>query len=392
MSPKSVHAHLQAAQDAVRAGKNAAAEKAFRKAIALAPGDPNLWGQLSDVLERLGRVHEAADAVAKAHELDPSNLIAPLRRAPLELRAGLLKRGWATYELTQHAFFKGDRPLPQPRWQGEPLAGKSILLTSDQGVGEQIMFASMLPDLIAAGATITLECEARLIPILARSFPGVRLVPWQTPQHPAVTDAAIDYRCIFGAAGRWLRPSFESFPRNSGYLKADAAKTAMLRARYTEAARGRPVIALCWHSAAVTYGNEKSIGVATLAPLLARDDVLWVNAQYGDARRQIDTARILTDEDVDPTGDLDAAAAQIAACDRVITVSSATAHLGGALGRPTWVMLSKQTGRHWYWYPERGANPWYPSAACFVQKTQDQWPDVIATVDRALTKSLRQAT
>lgn len=383
-NPRHAPAHFNLGLLALRHGDDVAAEGHFRAALALNPDEAGYWQQLSAALERQGRYVAAADAMARAGELKPDDPAITFMLTPLELRAGLWARGWITYDRMQRPFWNGERPLPQRKWNGEPLANRSILLTVDQGLGEQIMYASMLPDLLAQGARVVLECEPRLVPLLSRSFPGILCVPFQQPDHPAVADPTIDWRSVFGSIGRWLRPGFESFPRHGGYLIPDPARTASLRARYRALAGGKAIVGLAWHSSAVTMGAAKSLPFAALAPLLAHDDLYFVNAQYGEARRQADPARLHTDADVDPTGDIDAAAAQIAAVDRVLTVSSLTAHLGGALGKPTVVMLAKHVGRHWFWFPERDPNPWYPSVRALVQDVQGRWDDVVAAAGRAL--------
>ncbi|MCB2108296.1 MAG: tetratricopeptide repeat protein [Rhodobacteraceae bacterium] len=387
--PASPLPHLQLSMLALKGGDDETALTHVDEALARDRNAVKIWQQRAHVLEKLERPAEAASAIKEARARDPGNDQYPFMLAPLQFRAGDLTHAWQTYGLLQRPWWNGgDRPLPSPHWQGENLSGKTIVLGYDQGVGEQIMFASMVPDLISQGARVVLEVEARLVPLLQRSFPEVRVVPWQNPFHPAVTAPGVDFHCALGYAGRWLRPSFESFSHRKGYLKPDPDRVAHLRRRYLERAKGRRIAGLTWFSAAPIMGEEKSIPLPALESLLARDNIMWVNLQYGQARPTIDQSRVFTEDDVDPSGNLDDAAAQAAATDMIVTVSTVTAHIGGGLGKPAFVLLPKTKGRHWYWFPERDPNPWYPSVHSFVQVRQDHWSDVITAVDQALSKPL----
>ena len=256
------------------------------------------------------------------------------------------------------------------------------MLAYEQGLGEQIMFASHVPELLALGARLVLECEARLVPLLARSFPDVEVVAWQQPWSPSVKAADIDFHAAAGDSARWLRPGHPGAPVSAGYLKADPQRTAALRARYEALAGGRRIVGVSWHSAGVNYGTQKSMPLAALAPLFARPDIFCVSMQYGVAPAAIDG--LFFDPEIDVTADLEAAAAQAAAMDLVVTVSNTTAHLAAAVGRPVWLMLPKAAGRLWYWFSDQARHPWYTALRPFVQTRAGVWDDVVAKVTAEL--------
>lgn len=173
---------------------------------------------------------------------------------------------------------------------------------------------------------------------------------------------------------------------------ADSAATATQRARLDGLAGGRPRVGIAWRSANATYGRQKSLRLDDLAPLLSGRSIFWVDLQYGDtaAERAVLAAahgvELWHDDAVDPLADLDAAAAQIAALDLVITISNTAVHLAGALGVPTWLFLpAPGYGLLWYWQLGRADSPFYPSLRGFRQRDAAAgWAAVIDEVGLAL--------
>lgn len=174
----------------------------------------------------------------------------------------------------------------------------------------------------------------------------------------------------------------------SGFLQADADASAAYRGRLATQSGDRPCIGLSWRSSNVAYGAQKSLALADLAPLLrSRPDLFWIDLQYGDTAAERATAGVdlWRDPGIDPLLDLDAAASQFAALDLVISTSNTAAHLAGALGVPTWLLLpAPGFGLLWYWQLQRQDNPFYPSIRCFRQETPGDWSPAIAGLDAAL--------
>lgn len=176
----------------------------------------------------------------------------------------------------------------------------------------------------------------------------------------------------------------------SGFLTPDSDAVARQRRQLEARAAGRPLVGLSWRSRNAAYGQPKSLALTDLLPLLRRD-VFWVDVQYGDTaeeRAAVITAggpEIWRDPDIDPLQDLDAAAAQVAALDLVITSSNTAAHLAGALGVPTWLLLpAPGYGLLWYWFLDRSDSPFYPTLRCFRQSRPGNWADAVAAVAEAL--------
>ncbi len=391
VAPKTAVAHLNLGVVHVHRREEDAALACFRQALKLQPDRKDALLNLAGVYERTGRIEEAAQALGRLVTLVPADITANMARANVLFMLGRWDGAWRSYQARHGVFWGKGRELPGRAWRGEDVSDKTVLLSVEQGLGEQIMFASMVPEVARAAKHLVIECEPRLVALFTRSFPGVEVVPWTPEWHPRVRASDIDFHAGLGDPGLWLRGDFAKFPTHDGYLVPDAERTRDLRARYMSRANGKRIVGLAWHSAAVPFGPQKSVPPGALAPLLARDDIFWVNLQHGPARDDLDAALWTdsatdpaTDPTIDPAGDFDPLAAQIAALDGMVSASNGTAHLAAALGKPVSLMLPKVLGRHWYWFPERDQNPWYPSVRPFVQGRDGVWDDVIAGVTAAL--------
>jgi ADP-heptose:LPS heptosyltransferase len=238
----------------------------------------------------------------------------------------------------------------------------------------------MLPDLIARTPSIVFEAEPRLVPLFRRSFPAVKVIELQ----PGPYSGPVAAQVPLGDLGRFFRTGWDRFPtRDRGYLLADEARTRALRERLAD---GRTVIGLSWISKAPMGGAQKSARLADFAALLRLPGCRYVDLQYGDTRAERDAVeqqlgvRVERLPDIDNTNDIDGLAALMGACDAVVTVSNTTAHLAGALGRPTWVMVPHGHARIWYWFKDRALSPWYPRVHVRRQQPAQPWMDVVASL------------
>ena len=198
-----------------------------------------------------------------------------------------------------------------------------------------------------------------------------------------------------GDLGFWLRPERDGFPSRKNYLRADVKRRDILRTSYLDGSESI-LIGLSWFSRNPEMGWEKSIDLKDWLPLLEVPGVTFVDLQYGDTFAQRETLQkqtgieIIHDETVDQLADLDAFAAQVAAMDMVVSISNTTAHMAGALGVPTWVLLSEVP--LWRWFQDRTDSPWYPSVQLFRQRRSGGWPEVMGEVAAALREWLATKT
>lgn len=357
-----------------------AAISAFRQAIALDPDRAEAHANLGVALRAQGRHAEALTALGRALEIAPDDVRARLNLALVQLTVGDFAAGWTNYAVRWQVRGAGwDDAPPIGRWSGAPLNGGRVLLSAEQGIGDEAMFAGMLPSFLALGVLCVLSCDRRLMPLFARSFPGLPVV--ERHRLDGLPDDVVAWLPC-GDLPRLLWPDRAPEPA-AAYLKADPARTETLRRRYGD---GRPLVGIAWHSANPGSGKRRSLPPDVLAGLIAACDVRWVGLQYGaaadDARRN--GLDILVDPEIDPLADLDGFAAQVAAMDAVVTIDNSTAHFAGGLGVPTWVLLP--FAADWRWQAWRDDSQWYPRLRLIRQERPGDWA---SPVERAVAQVRR---
>ena len=367
----------------------------YRNALALRPGLAETHVNLGNVLRELGDVDGALAAFRRAIELKPDLAEAHVAESMTLLLQGNFAAGWPNFDLrwrTQDY----DTPMrtdPRPLWNGEPLASGRLLLWGEQGVGDEIMFAGLVPDLIRSGTPLALECDKRLAPLFARSFPGVPVIssPVVSFQDPAKDDdLQIAAHLPSGSLPHIFRASRQAFDATTApYLVCDPVGRERFRAQYED---GRPLIGLAWRTRNAKSGSKRSIDLATLAPLLENSRLKWISLQYGEhaaleSEAQAACAPVLIDRTVDQLENIDRFASQVAAMDLVIAIDNSAAHLAAALGVPTWLLLP--FAPDWRWMLETDSSPWYPTMRIFRQSQRGDWAAVVREVGLALQRDAR---
>ncbi|HEX6956554.1 MAG TPA: tetratricopeptide repeat protein [Ferrovibrio sp.] len=365
-----------------------AAAEHFRRALALQPRFAKAQKNLAYALSLAGEIEPARAAFERLFEIAPDYAEGHMDYGLFLLSIGEYAKGWKEYEQRWQfdRFDERDWSQGLPRWDGSPLQGRRLLLWGEQGIGDHILYGTMLPDAIRrAGGAVSIAVEKRLAPLFARSLAAgnVTVIERGAP-------AQADVQCPLGSLGHWLRQR----PEDCGagrYLKADAERSAAMRRRYAGlAGAGARIMGLSWRSVNWHIGEYKSLTLEQLLPILRRPGITWVSLQYGDVAAEIDDfARrhgisVHQDPEVDATHDLDGLAAQIAALDGVISTSNSTVHFAGALGVPCWVLLSSGRGRLWYWPRQGERTPWYGSVRLFRQTVLGDWAPVIERVNKEL--------
>jgi len=363
------------------------AAASFARALSFDPRYAHAHYNLGCVLRDQGRLDESLACIAKALEVHPDYPQAHFGLALTQLQAGDFAGGWSNYESRWRS---GDhdtpwRPYPQPLWNGEKLEQGRLLLWGEQGIGDEIQFAGLLPDVLRAGNRIVLDCDARLKPLLARSFPEIEVVSDLSPT--ACEELAAHLPT--GSLPVLFRKSEAAFATGlSPYLLADPAQMEGFRAQYSA---GQPLVGLAWRTKNQKSGFKRSIGLDSLAPLFALGGARWVSLQYGafealEEQAAAAHAPLVIDRSVDQFADIDRFAAQIAAMDLVITIDNSTAHLAGALGRPVFLLLPHAAD--WRWMQGRSDSPWYPTLRLFRQPSPGDWASVVEEVRAALAERL----
>lgn len=368
-------------------------ERMYRADLFKNADDFDAAKQLACVMRDTERLDEAGQLIAAwlAREADLKTIeVGQLREILSELQflENDFTAAWPNYHWRHQWRDRwGGEPV-QPEWQGEPLAGKSIFVYAEQGVGDQVMFMALMPVLLATGARVVLECDPRLVALFARSFPDVHCVPVEKPPVAATLDPDIDFHVAMGSLAGWLWQDFQAQPRQR-YIEADAARTAHLRETY-QAGDAVRLIGISWGSPLGKLGPVKSIALADMQALFALPGTRFVDLQYGDTQGEREAlarecgVQLVHDDNVDQWQDLDGFAAQIAAMDAVVSVSNSTAHMAGALGVPSCVLLSPAP--QWKWGGSGADSQWYENVRLIRRRLSQTPHDQIAETAEILAK------
>ncbi len=422
-------------------GHATTAIETLRSAIYQMPGESMLWNSLATVLAETGRVEESLVFYREAIKLDPAfprplhNLgyayshLGQLEHAlaayddALKLEndprdrmetehsrsicligMGQLEEGWRTYEIRNDPKFRAylHQVGNMTPWKGEPLDGKRILLTGEQGLGDEFMFANTIPDIQrAVGETgkLQIAVDPRLVSLFQRSFPRAEVGTYDDRKaaqqgsdkelrviHWAVKDGRPDYHAQMGSALQFLRNRLEDFPHEA-FLVADPERVAQYR-KQLEAIGPGPYVGICWRSMKMDQKRGKYYSTLDIwGPLLKVPGVTFVNVQYGDCAAELKRASELHGvtihriEDLDLKDDLDGAAALSSALDLVISAPTAAAATSGSVGTDTWFLTA---GRTW---PQLGTDefPWYAKSRVLSPEKFADWESLMPKVAETLS-------
>ncbi len=345
------------------------AERHIRAAIRLDPALVEAQASLGYVLTAQGRLAAAIAACEAALALDPLSAEAHWNLATALLLAGNYERGFREYEWhSRHRLFQAYwRNLPGQVWTGGSLAGKTLLVHAGQGLGDTIQLARYMPLLANRGARVMLACSASLLPFLSGQ-PGIFAAVSRAAPLPPY-DLWIDQMSL----PRLLDTRADTIPGHQAYLTAEPER----RRRWADRLRGR-TIGFAWAGNPAHANDRRRSLPPELARMLAGPDMVGLQvgprAEDCDGTPLLDVSSALTD--------YAETAALIAQLDLVITVDTSVAHLAGALGVATWLLLP--AAPDWRWILGRDDTPWYGSLRLFRQQTAGDWHPVIEHVRRGL--------
>ncbi|HEY1648868.1 MAG TPA: tetratricopeptide repeat-containing glycosyltransferase family protein [Terracidiphilus sp.] len=374
-------------------GKIVEAGVCYQRALLLKPDSAEIYVNLGNIFRAQGQLDSSLACYRRATALSPALADAAAAESAVLLLKGDFAAGWPGSE---HRWQTSDhttppRDYPWPRWKGGPLASGRLLIWGEQGIGDEIMFAGLIPDILSdlacSGNRCILDCDPRLQPLFARSFPAIDVVTGFKPAtHPELqAESNVAAHLPSGSLPGLFRASSAAFAATtSPYLKPDPVQKARFRTRYAD---GRKLVGLAWYTSNKKTGRARSVDLSLFAPLFAAPGIRWISLQYGDhdaleKQAAAANAPILIDREVDQLTSIDRFAAQVAAMDLVITIDNSTAHLTGALAVPTWVLLP--FAPDWRWQLDREDSPWYPSVHLFRQPQIGDWPSVVARVEDTL--------
>jgi tetratricopeptide (TPR) repeat protein len=369
------------------------AEELLRRVVEIVPGSAGANTNLAVVLAQCGRFDESAVHHDRAMEIDPDNIPFIANRAYARLTAGDIPGGWDDWERAIEDGPRGkERTFSVPRWQGEDVSASRVMVYREQGIGDEILFASCIPDLVAASGHTVVECSSRLTSLFARSFPNATVrnqtIDFQGNEHLSEPD--FDAAVPMGSLPKFFRPTVAEFPlQRRSFLVADPALVASWRERL--ASTPAPRVGISWRSKLMTAERRlEYTRLAEWARIFEIPGVSFFNLQYDDCERELADAErrfgvtIHRDDDVDYMNDFENIAALMANLDLVLAPRNAVAMLAGALGVPTVMM-----GNRWDWSDlGTDTSPWFPSVTLVYRELGQEWDEVLvhaASRVRALT-------
>ncbi len=338
-------------------------------------------------LSEAGRVEQALAAYGQALAAEPHNPLGHHYRSFALLALGDFEEGWAEHEwrLRHTEFSRPEMLKVAPLWKGEDLAGKKVLLYSEQGHGDAIQFVRYAPLVAARGGQVTLLVHGALRRLFAANFPDMDVTDNMAMR------SGFDYQAPLMSLAHILGTTDESLiPRDMPYLVADDERIAKWRARLGD--NGFKV-GISWQGNP-EYPNDRlrSIPLARYAPLAAVPDVRLISLQSFIGLDQLANlpegmkVETLGEEIVNNPDGFREVAAVMANLDLMIMSDTGPAHLAGALGRPVWVALRERPD--WRWMVERSDSPWYPTMRLFRQKTPGDWDGVFTEIAAALADEM----
>jgi len=379
------------------------AKYAFETALLLNPHMQEAKSSLSAVLYRQNQAATAAallEELISKHQTTDRMRLSQLKwnAALIQLRLGNLQKGWSYYEEGLKPEVQGvkvrhpHRTFLVPRWTPQTPVGRTVLVWREQGIGDDVIFMTCLQDLIDAGYKPLVECDARMIDLIQRSFPSITtreaIYRVEYPHDSPYDD--FDCHLPMGSLMHYFRPDLDSFHNKSGdYLEVELAKKAIWSKELEKIRNGKKLVGITWRGGLTdAVGQMKYSKLMDWAPLLSSEEFVFVNLQFGECEQELQEVEsalgihIHRWSDLDLKNDLDDVCALISCLDDVVTVSSAVWTFSAALGARTSLLLSAP---HWTMFNQNHI-PFFSSVTCFCADNNTNMVSVLPQIKHHLLR------
>ncbi len=350
------------------------AKSTLLEAIEVNPSNYSAHYHLGNTFASLGKHKDAATQFEKSIQLMPELPEAQYNLGLANLALGNYKKGYELYSWrwSINQYKKDLLPFPYPVWDGAYKAKLKLLIWDEQGIGDSIFFSQALQEIVKTEMNLTLLCENRLIPIIKRSFPSICVYPKPKKIDPSMFppnqyDAQIPIGDLIYYTSNYLTEK-----RPEPYFIPNNEISHQIKKNYPHQTK----IGISWHTKATLNGDLRSIPLSLWSPVFkAFPEICWVNLQYGhhDAEWSEcvskNSLNHVNDKSIDPLKDMEKFASQMDALDAIISIDNSTAHLAGALGKPSWLLLP--TVHDWRWPKDGKSCPWYHQMKILRKEEQD---------------------
>jgi tetratricopeptide (TPR) repeat protein len=403
--------------------KNKLALNDYENALKINPNLDFILSNKSGVLSKLGQIEQALLEIDKAIKINKNNLDHLMKKAAFyqdikdyesanqiydavikinpnfsealsrkSLNELLLERFGEGWKLYDHRWWNIPKlQTSKPELLSLDITNKIILVWPEQGLGDQILYSSLLPELLRSENYFLVSLDARLIDIYNRSFASFSNVKF-IPHKKEIGQFAHDFQIPIGSLGKFFRNHLKDFDRQpKGFLKSSTDQANKLKEKL--GLMNKKICGISWRSANKQFGYEKSIALNELLPVLSRPDTIFLNLQYGEVEEEIEnfSARhninIINISEIDNFNDIDGLTSLISICDFVVTSSNVTAHIAGALNKLTYLLVPYGYGRIWYWGENRDRSLWYPSINICRCNKSESWDHAIKLLSLKLSEA-----
>ena len=382
IKPEFIAAHNNLGNVYQELGKYQEAMSCYQEAIELNPKYAEAHYNLGFVNQELGKNQEAVSCYQRAIELNPEYIEALYNIGRVQLATGDYENGWIGHEYRNNGMKEVYELLgikDKKLWNGKKFEG-TLIVHGEQGIGDEILYSSMFPDLVNYHDNLIITTDGRLIPIMQRSFPKVNFTNRYNDDLSNKNNSST--HILAGSLGRIFRNSLNDFKKDKHQWLVPSPKQCD-KFKNSLSSSKKYKVGISWRSSGLK-SSERSIALTQLASIFPEQYFEIINLEYGDIRFEKNMLekkrkrKLIYFEDLDYKNDLEGLAALIKNCDLIVSVANAIAHLSGAIGMQTLVLVPNEP--QWYWHSENRESIWYPNTQLFRKTTKDEWADVLNTV------------
>ena len=358
------------------------------QAIVINPHNAAYFIKKALIYEELKNFELAFSSYEHALKIDPGNSEAMAKKSYLKLSILDFKSGWQLYK---HRWWDRDKlQFSIPELKNFTLTKKKIFIWAEQGLGDQIIFSSLFFDAFKTKNEFFVSLDPRLISLFKRSFSWAKNVTFISSK-TKIIESNYDFQLPMGDLGFFFRNSIKKFDSHPiEYLKPNEMQIDNLKSKIKK--NNNKICGISWASINKEIGDEKSLSLEALLPILTIPNITFIDLQYGNTSVEKKSLfdqygiKIQSISEVDNFNDLDGVTSLVNLCDFIVTVSNVTAHIAGASNKKTFLLVPHGFGKIWYWGELRERSLWYPSIRIYRSLRSGSWQQTI----KVLSKKIRE--